>query len=72
MMPYQPAAIIGVVAGAIGILYGWKARYFKTGVLGLATKPSEKFVPRWQDRVLVISICAVVFIASLVSLLTNR
>jgi len=71
-MPYQPAAIVGVVVGALGILYGWKARYFKTGFLGLTTKPSEKFVPRWQDRVLVVSIAAVVFIASLVSLLTNR
>lgn len=68
----QLGSIIGVVAGALGILYGLKARYFKTGFFGFTSKPSERIVPRWQDRVLVVSISAVVLIASIVTLIRNR
>jgi H+/Cl- antiporter ClcA len=68
-MANQPAAILGIVVGALGMLYGWKARHFTTGFLG---KPREKIPPRWQDRALVVAISAVLLIASVVSLLTGR
>jgi H+/Cl- antiporter ClcA len=71
-MANQPAAILGIVVGALGMLYGWKARHFTTGFLGSPGKPREKIPPRWQDRALVVAICAVLLIASVVSLLTGR
>jgi hypothetical protein len=71
-MANQPAAILGIVAGALGILYGWKARHFTTGLLSSPGKPREKIPPRWQDRALVVAISAVVLVASVVTLLAGR
>jgi H+/Cl- antiporter ClcA len=71
-MANQPAAILGIVVGALGILYGWKARYFTTGFLGSPERRGEKIRPRWQDRALVMAISGVVVIASIVALLTGR
>jgi H+/Cl- antiporter ClcA len=71
-MANQPAAILGIVVGALGILYGWKARYFTTGFLGSPERRGEKIPPRWQDRALVMAISGVVVIASIVALLTGR
>jgi H+/Cl- antiporter ClcA len=71
-MGNNPAAIMGIVVGALGMLYGWKARYFTTGLLGSSGKPREKIPPRWQDRALVVAVSGVVVLASVVALLTGR
>jgi len=72
VMALNPAAILGIVVGGLGILYGWKARYFTTGFLGSPERRGEKIPPHWQDRALVVAISAVVLIASLVALVTGR
>jgi H+/Cl- antiporter ClcA len=71
-MANQPAAILGIVVGALGMLYGWKARYFTTGFLDTSGKAGEKIPPRWQDRALVVSISGVVLVGSVVALFTGR
>jgi hypothetical protein len=71
-MGMNPAAILGILVGAFGMLYGWKARYFTTGFLGSPERRGEKIPPHWQDRALVVAISAVVLIASLVALVTGR
>jgi hypothetical protein len=72
VMASNPAAMVGIVVGAVGMLYGWKARYFTTGFLGSPERRGEKIPPRWQDRGLVVAISAVVLVASLVALATGR
>jgi hypothetical protein len=67
----NPAGILGVIAGAFGILYGWKARHFRSGFTGFTTRPPEKIEPRWQDRAIVIAIAAVVLVASIVVLFSK-
>ena len=71
-MGMNPAAILGILVGAFGMLYGWKARDFTTGFLGSPERRGEKIPPHWQDRALVVAISAVVLIASLVALVTGR
>jgi hypothetical protein len=61
----NPAGILGVIVGIAGILYGWKARHFRSGFTGFTTRPPEKIEPRWQDRAIVIAISAVVLVASI-------
>jgi len=68
----EPAALLGIVVGAVGILYGLKARHFSSFGFGVTTKRAEKIEPRWQDRALVITISAVVLIASIAVLISNR
>jgi hypothetical protein len=61
----NPGGVVGVIAGACGVLYGWKARHFRSGFTGFSTRPPEKVEPRWQDRAIVIGISAVVLLASI-------
>jgi hypothetical protein len=67
----NPAAMLGVIVGIAGILYGWKARHFRSGFTGFTTRPPEKIEPRWQDRALVIGISAVVLVASIAVLFSK-
>ena len=68
----NPAAILGVVVSVLGILYGLKAKHFSTGFFAFTAKPPERIKPRRQDRVIVVSVSAVVLVASLVALITSR
>jgi len=71
-MGNQWGAILGIVVGLAGMLYGWKAKYFKSGLQGFSTRPVEKVAPRWQDRALVMGISGVILIGSFVALFVER
>ncbi len=67
-----PSAILGLVVGVCGVLYGLKAREFIAyGFRRSASKEPEKVVPTWYHRLWVVLISTVAIVASLRTLLKN-
>jgi len=67
-----PGAILGLVGGTFGVLYGLRAKEFIAyGFYGFTSKQQEKISPRWYHRLAVILIASTVLLGSLRAIVKN-
>jgi hypothetical protein len=64
------SALLALIAGASGIIYGATAKQFTRHGKYTSREP-EAYVPNWRDRLFVILISTVAVISSLIYLLKN-
>jgi hypothetical protein len=69
MMQANLGAFLGLLAGTSGILYGLTAKEFVSGGwYGFSSREPENVIPKWYHRALVVSVWAIVLLASVRSI----